>query len=111
MRSPRRWSGRAPARAPLSWRRRSTATRATTAAIPLFTKEYLIEGKAKDPIQKARARLLELGVSEAELDKIDQDMAAEIEAAYEFAKSAPAPDPAEVTKYMYVSDNERSVLR
>ena len=38
-------------------------------------------------------------------------MAAEIEVAYEFAKSAPAPDPAEVTRYMYVSDNERSVLR
>ena len=74
-------------------------------------KEYLVEGKAKDPILKARARLLELGVSEAELDRIDQDMAAEIEVAYEFAKSAPAPDPAEVTRYMYVSDNERSVLR
>lgn len=74
-------------------------------------KEYLVEGKARDPILKARTRLLELGVSEAELDKIDQDMAAEIEAAYEFAKSAPAPDPAEVTRYMYVSDNERSVLR
>ena len=74
-------------------------------------KEYLIEGKAKDPILKARARLLQLGVSEAELDRIDQDMAAEIEVAYEFAKSSPAPDPAEVTRYMYVSDNERSVLR
>lgn len=73
-------------------------------------KEYLTEGKARDPIGKARRKLLELGVSAEKLDEIDRRVNDEIEAAYEFAKNSPDPDPAEVTRYMYVSDNERSVL-
>lgn len=74
-------------------------------------KEYLAEGKANDPIEKGRNRLLELGTAEADIAAIDRAMHEEIEAAYEYAKSSPDPDPAEVTKYMYVSDNERSVVR
>ena len=50
-------------------------------------------------------------MTEAEIDAVDRAMHEEIEAAYEFAKNSPDPDPAEVTKYMYVSDNERSVVR
>ncbi|MEG1989310.1 MAG: thiamine pyrophosphate-dependent enzyme, partial [Oscillibacter sp.] len=74
-------------------------------------KEYLVEGKSRDPIDKARAKLLGLGVAEADLDAIDRAMAAEIEEAYQFAKNSPDPDPAEVTRYMYTSDNERCVVR
>ena len=74
-------------------------------------KEYVTEGKAKDPIDKARARLLELGAAPEELDAIDKRMEEEIEAAYQFAKNSPDPDPAEVTRYMFVTDNERSVAR
>lgn len=74
-------------------------------------KEYLEEGKAKDPIEKTRRLLLELGTAAEELDSIDAAMAAEIEAAYQFAKSSPEPDSTRVTDYMYTSDNERSVAR
>lgn len=74
-------------------------------------KEYLTEGKSKDPIDKARAKLLELGVAETEIDALDRKVADEIEAAYIFAKNSPSPDPARVTDYVYSSDNERCVLR
>lgn len=74
-------------------------------------KEYLTEGKAKDPIDRARARLLELGAAAEEIDALDREAAERIEHAYEFAKSSPDPDPAAVIDDVYSSDNERSVLR
>ena len=74
-------------------------------------KEYLIEGKSRDPVDKARTRLLELGVKETEIGSIDRSVAEEIESAYQFAKSSPDPDPAAVIDNVYSSDNERSVLR
>ena len=74
-------------------------------------KEYLTEGKAKDPIDRARARLLELGAAAEEVDALDREAAERIELAYEFAKSSPDPDPAAVIDDVYSSDNERSVLR
>ena len=74
-------------------------------------KEYLTEGKAKDPIDRARARLLELGAAADEVDALDREAAERIEHAYEFAKSSPDPDPAAVIDDVYSSDNERSVLR
>ena len=74
-------------------------------------KEYLTEGKAKDPIDRARARLLELGAAAEEVDALDREAAERIEHAYEFAKSSPDPDPAAVIDDVYSSDNERSVLR
>ena len=74
-------------------------------------KEYLTEGKAKDPIDRARVRLLELGAAAEEVDALDREAAERIEHAYEFAKSSPDPDPAAVIDDVYSSDNERSVLR
>ena len=74
-------------------------------------KEYLTEGKAKDPIDRARARLLELGAAAEEVDALDREAAERIAHAYEFAKSSPDPDPAAVIDDVYSSDNERSVLR
>ena len=74
-------------------------------------KEYLEEGKSKDPIEKAHKKLLDLAVSEEEIHRIDQAVADEIEAAYQFAKESPDPDPKEVLDHVYASDNERSVLR
>lgn len=74
-------------------------------------KEYLTEGRAKDPLLLARTRLTELGAAADELDALDREAAAEIERAYDFAKNAPDPDPAAVIENVYASDNERSVLR
>lgn len=74
-------------------------------------KEYLTEGKSKDPIDKARAKLLALGAAAAELDELEARMQAEIEAAYQFAKNSPDPDPAAVADDVYTDQNERCVLR
>jgi pyruvate dehydrogenase E1 component alpha subunit len=74
-------------------------------------KEYLAEGKSKDPIDKAKKKMLKMGIKESEIDAIDAKIAQEIEGAYQFAKNSPDPDPAAVIDYMYSSDNERSVLR
>jgi len=74
-------------------------------------KEYLTEGKSKDPLNNARMRLLALGATETELADIDRGVAEEIESAYQFAKSSPDPDPSAVIDNVYSVDNERSVLR
>ena len=42
---------------------------------------------------------------------LDQQMADEIEAAYEFADSSPYPDPSEAFTDVYCEDNERCVAR
>ncbi len=74
-------------------------------------KEYLTEGKSKDPLNNARMRLLVMGTGETELADIDRGVAEEIENAYQFAKNSPDPDPSAVIDNVYSSDNERSVLR
>ena len=69
------------------------------------------EWEAKSPIRRARARLLEMGVAEAELDAIDEAAHREIEEAYVFASSSKYPDPATVCEDVYRNDNERGTVR
>ncbi len=47
-----------------------------------------------DPLQRARAHLLQVGATAAEVDAIDNAAAAEIAAAVAFADASPPPDPA-----------------
>jgi pyruvate dehydrogenase E1 component alpha subunit len=49
---------------------------------------------AKDPIPRARARLVELGVAEADLDAIDGDVKALVAAGEAEAKAGPDPSAA-----------------
>jgi acetoin:2,6-dichlorophenolindophenol oxidoreductase subunit alpha len=49
---------------------------------------------ARDPLDLARARLLELGLREDELAAIDADVDAQIDRAMQAALAAPYPDPA-----------------
>jgi acetoin:2,6-dichlorophenolindophenol oxidoreductase subunit alpha len=49
----------------------------------------------RDPLDLARARLDELGVSATECDQADERAAALVAAAVAAAKAAPAPDPAD----------------
>jgi acetoin:2,6-dichlorophenolindophenol oxidoreductase subunit alpha len=57
---------------------------------------------ARDPLTVARRHLLDAGTStEADLDRLDAEVAAEVEAAVERAKSAPLPDLSEVTTNVY----------
>jgi TPP-dependent pyruvate/acetoin dehydrogenase alpha subunit len=74
-------------------------------------KEITEAWKEKDPIKLYRQFLLETGVSQAEIDTIDREITAEIEAAYTFAINSPYPDVSETVKDVYSSDNERCVAR
>ena len=50
-----------------------------------------------DPIEHAKARLLEMGAAtEASLKQLDQDIRAQITAAADFAETAPEPAPGEL---------------
>jgi TPP-dependent pyruvate/acetoin dehydrogenase alpha subunit len=48
---------------------------------------------ARDPLDLARARLLEMGLSEEELDEKDAEIEAQMDRAVENALAAPYPDP------------------
>ena len=58
----------------------------------------------RDPIVRHRAALQEIGVDAAEIDAIDAAIVAEVEAAVEFAKSSPAPDPQEAFTDVWLTD-------
>jgi pyruvate dehydrogenase E1 component alpha subunit len=49
------------------------------------------EGRARDPLGKVRARLIERGAKAAELDALDAEIAAEMDTALESAIKAPLP--------------------
>jgi len=65
-------------------------------------KAEVAEFRARDPIARFRTRLLDEGlIGESELDAIDAEVAAEIEAAVAFAKASSEPDPATALDYIY----------
>lgn len=74
-------------------------------------KEYMDEALANDGIMKLGQRILALGGTQEELDAVQQAAEDEMNAAVKFADESPYPDPADVLKDMYVSDNERCVAR
>lgn len=74
-------------------------------------KEYMEEALANDGIMKLGLRILALGGTQEELDAVQQAAEDEMNAAVKFADESPYPDPADVLKDMYVSDNERCVAR
>ena len=50
------------------------------------------EGRAKDPVLHARAALIARGMAEAELDALDEDVSAEMDASIDFTLTSEAPD-------------------
>jgi pyruvate dehydrogenase E1 component subunit alpha len=56
------------------------------------TKEEVEEWKRRDPLNRCRARLVELGIAEPELEQLETDVKAEIEDAVKFAEESPAAD-------------------
>jgi pyruvate dehydrogenase E1 component alpha subunit len=56
------------------------------------TKDEVEEWKRRDPLGRARARLIELGRAEPALESLEADVKAEIEDAVAFAESSPAAD-------------------
>ena len=67
-------------------------------------KEELKEWMQKDPIARARAHLIELGMPKEEFDRIEQEIRAEIEEAVVFARQSPYPDQSELLDHVFYSD-------
>jgi len=60
------------------------------------------ECKKRDPIPRFRKKLIEMGVlTEKEADKIDQEVANEINEAVKFAEESPFPGPEEALEDVY----------
>jgi len=62
------------------------------------TKDEVEEWRRRDPLNRSRARLVELGMSEARLEALEAEVKAEIEDAVKFAEESPAAD--EYMKYV-----------
>src|SRR5882757_1094714 len=56
------------------------------------TKDEVEEWKRRDPLNRSRARLVELGFPEAELATLETDVKAELEDAVKFAEDSPVAD-------------------
>ncbi|MGH7189891.1 MAG: thiamine pyrophosphate-dependent enzyme, partial [Acetobacteraceae bacterium] len=66
------------------------------------TREEVQQMRAEhDCIESARAKLLALGVEEAALKKIDDEVKKIIQEAADFAQQSPEPDPAELFTDVY----------
>lgn len=74
-------------------------------------KSYLEEAKKKDALERFRKVLMDNGISEKEIEVVENSAAEEIEAAYEFSQNSPYPDVSTVTDDVYAMDNDRSVAR
>jgi TPP-dependent pyruvate/acetoin dehydrogenase alpha subunit len=58
-------------------------------------KEEVERWMARDPLQLTRTRLLQLGVAESEIDRVEHDVRARLDRAVEEALAAPYPEPDE----------------
>ncbi len=56
------------------------------------TKDEVEEWKRRDPLNRCRQRLLDIGFPEADLDALEDDVRAEIEDAVKFAEDSPQAD-------------------
>ena len=71
-------------------------------AEPYRTPQEVEEWRKKDPIPKFRQRLIQQGLfTEAEVAAIDQQVAAEVKAAEDFARSSPFPEPREALEHVF----------
>jgi pyruvate dehydrogenase E1 component alpha subunit len=69
--------------------------------------EEVAEWLARDPIPRAKARLVELGASDAELDAIDEDARAAVAEGEAYARAAPEPDPIALETNVYADGGSR----
>jgi TPP-dependent pyruvate/acetoin dehydrogenase alpha subunit len=66
------------------------------------TADEVAEWKARDPIKRLAARMIEDGVvMQAELDAVDAEIRTMVEEATAFAEASPWPDPATVLEFVY----------
>jgi acetoin:2,6-dichlorophenolindophenol oxidoreductase subunit alpha len=67
--------------------------------------------RAKDPIPRMRAHLLERGIlADDQVRKIDAEAEAEVEDAIKFAEESPSPDPGEIYRDVYAPETPDLVV-
>jgi pyruvate dehydrogenase E1 component alpha subunit len=64
--------------------------------------EEVAEWMARDPVESFREKLLDKGIPEEFLHKIESTVEAEIEEAVEFAQESPLPEPEDALKDVWV---------
>jgi pyruvate dehydrogenase E1 component alpha subunit len=57
------------------------------------TQEELEERKRRDPLHRARQKLVDEGYGEPRIKAVEEDVEREVEAAIKFANESPEPDP------------------
>ena len=71
------------------------------------TRDEVDQWKARCPLARWRSRLLDGGVAAAgDLDRIDQEVAALVAEAAQFAEASPWPDPESVTRHVYAETGD-----
>jgi 2-oxoisovalerate dehydrogenase E1 component len=71
------------------------------------TRDEVDQWKARCPLARWRGRLLDGGVAAAgDLDRIDQEVAALVAEAAQFAEASPWPDPESVTRHVYAETGD-----
>jgi TPP-dependent pyruvate/acetoin dehydrogenase alpha subunit len=61
----------------------------------------LEEWLPRDPIPGLRRRIADAGGSLDSLDRMEQEIQMDLEAAVRFARDSPVPDPGELLQYVY----------
>ncbi len=69
------------------------------------SREELAEWKERDPIPRFQARLLEDGTAtQAEMDRLAEDVERSLDEAFAFASNSPFPDPKTLTERFWATD-------
>jgi len=68
------------------------------------TDEMRAEEATRDPLTRTAARLLEMGYTQGDLDALEREIAAEIQAAVDEALASPQPAPETAMKYLFSPD-------
>jgi pyruvate dehydrogenase E1 component alpha subunit len=70
------------------------------------SKEEVADYKKIDPIETTRASIIEKGfASEADLDKLEEEIMSEVDESVTFSENSPYPDPADLFRHVYVEDD------
>ena len=70
-------------------------------------KDELKDWLPRDPIASARRQLRDLGVGDAELERVEQSLRREVDDAVGFARESPYPEERELLQHVYWADRER----
>jgi pyruvate dehydrogenase E1 component alpha subunit len=70
------------------------------------SKEEVADYKKIDPIETTKVSIIEKGfATEAELDKMEEDIMKEVDESVTFSENSPYPDPADLFRHVYVEDD------